>query len=77
MKVRFFLNNGVMVEWPIPAGEEDTFSFAGMVTTIRSSGFFMLHDVYIVDRDISMIALEGAAQKSSAKILHSPPARPQ
>jgi hypothetical protein len=74
MKVRFFLSNGVMVEWPIPAGEEPNFSFHGMVNTIRATGFFMLQDVYIVDRDISMIAIEGANQQSAAKIVHSPPA---
>ncbi len=73
MKVRFFLSNGVMVEWPIPAGEEANFSFPSMVKSIRADGYFALPDVYIVERDISMVALEGAGQ-SNTKILHSAPA---
>lgn len=76
MKVRFFLSNGVMVEWPIPAGEEGNFSFGGMVSGIRASGYFMLGDVYITQDAISMIALEGAGQQTT-KVVHQAPARPQ
>lgn len=74
MKVRFFLNSGMMIEWPVPEGE--AFSFPALCQGIRASGFFMIPDAYIAAEAIGFIALEGSAVKLSRSPMHqAPPAK--
>lgn len=46
MKVVFFLPAG-MIEWKVPADAQATFSFATLISRIRSDGFFMAPDLYL------------------------------
>lgn len=61
LAVQFFLTNGAVVHWPVPAGE--AFSFPAMIQGIRSAGFFMAPDIYIAQDAISAIGLMGGTAK--------------
>lgn len=57
MKIIFFLPAGV-IEWPVPEAQKELFNFAGVVTSTRSTGFFMAENLYL--RHEAMIGMSFA-----------------
>lgn len=59
--VQFFLHEGVIVSWPVPA--EHPFLFGVMCSNIRASGCFMTDDLYIPESEIACIGLAGGTAR--------------
>jgi hypothetical protein len=56
--VKFFLRNGSIVDWKVPAEQAEVFNFVGLCKAIRADGHFMGADLYIPHDHIAVIALE-------------------
>ena len=46
MKILFLLRTGV-IEWPVPDGIKEQFSFNAMATRVRVDGYFLSENLYI------------------------------
>lgn len=66
MTVQFHLKHGAVILWPVPGGQE--FSFSALIGSIRSTGCFMSTDVYIPADEIACIGLAQGNVAPSAKI---------